>query len=275
MARGLVLDFNEKALKLAEKFWPGPLTILLDKSEIVPDVVTAGLGSVCIRMPNHKVALEIIEGVGRPLAAPSANKSGRPSPTSLDQVFEDLPSVSGVDGGFCEVGIESTVLSLIGGVPKILRVGGVSREELEEVLGEVVEIVEDLEQKKASPGALFKHYSPKGEVVLIYPWEEFGEKFSKKMKSAYPTVETAIADFYENYKCGVVCVESRFGLYEGYEVLSLGSGVAEQARNLYSVLRESEKLGWEKVVVDMTGVGDDEGLGLAIIERLKKAASKD
>ena len=170
----LVKEIPEKAKALAEAFWPGPLTIIMKKSDIIPLEVSAGLDTVAIRLPSHSTAREIIRYADTPLAAPSANLSGSPSPTTAAHVINDLNGriEAVVDGGDCEVGLESTVITLVGDVPKVLRPGGITFAQLKSVLGEVT--IDDAVLNKladgaeaASPGMKYKHYSPKANVVLL------------------------------------------------------------------------------------------------------------
>lgn len=170
----LVKEIPEKAKALAEAFWPGPLTIIMKKSDIIPLEVSAGLDTVAIRLPSHSTAREIIRYADTPLAAPSANLSGSPSPTTAAHVMNDLNGKieAVVDGGDCEVGLESTVITLVGDLPKVLRPGGITFAQLKSVLGEVT--IDDAVLNKladgaeaASPGMKYKHYSPKANVVLL------------------------------------------------------------------------------------------------------------
>jgi L-threonylcarbamoyladenylate synthase len=286
MLQKCVQEIPVKAEVLMEKFWPGPLTLLFKKSNAVPDIVTAGLDMVCVRIPDHALTLELIQEVGRPLAAPSANISSRPSPTSVDAAMVDLEKRGvkfALDGEISRVGLESTVLDVTGEKPLILRLGGLGKEEIEAVLGEEVFIAHQKHEVKA-PGMSFKHYAPLGEIILVYPWETFGEKLAKKLMKGsvkvtdntehLAAVEQAYAQHYLEFQCGIICTEERKSLYEGYEVLSLGSAkdVTVQARNLFKILLETEKLGWQKVIVDMTDIGGEKGLGPAIIERLHRAS---
>jgi L-threonylcarbamoyladenylate synthase len=163
MARDLACEWPQQAEKLAERFWPGPLTIIVPKSDKVPDIVTAGLPSVALRMPAHPVALAVIRAAGFPLAAPSANRFTQLSPTTAQHVREALGDAVEliVDGGPCSVGIESTVISLTGPVPRILRPGMISQTQIEEVIGPV-----ESGAGEESPGQHPKHYSPRTRVVI-------------------------------------------------------------------------------------------------------------
>ncbi len=174
MLAALVKDIPPKAKALAEAFWPGPLTMILPKAAVVPDIVSGGLSTVAIRMPNHPVALAIIRQAGVPLAAPSANRSGRPSPTTAGHVLQDLQGRidAVIDGGACQVGLESTVLSLAEEAPLLYRPGAVTPEMLEAVIGPVeiakgalTHVAGDL--PSPSPGMRYRHYAPKANVVLV------------------------------------------------------------------------------------------------------------
>ena len=162
----------DEARRLMDAFWPGPLTLIFVKSDIVPDEVTAGLSTVAVRMPEHKTALALIRAAGVPIAAPSANLSGRPSPTTAEHVLEDMDGRidAVIDGGPCRVGVESTVLTLVG-KPTILRPGGITREMLEQVIGPVEvspAVLRPLAEGEtaASPGMKHKHYAPDAEVIV-------------------------------------------------------------------------------------------------------------
>lgn len=169
----LVTDVPEGAKKLADKFWPGPLTIILPKSEKVPYCTTGNLETVAVRCPSHPVARKLIKACGFPIAAPSANLSGKPSPTKAEHVFEDLNGRINlvIDGGDCDEGVESTVITLATEKPKLLRPGNVTLSQLKNVLGEVVvddAVLNPLKEgaKVSSPGMKYKHYSPDAEITL-------------------------------------------------------------------------------------------------------------
>lgn len=170
----LVADFPQKAKMLAEIFWSGPLTMIMPKGRAIPDEVSAGLDTVAIRFPEHKTAQEIIKAAGVPLAAPSANISGSPSPTTAEHVMNDLNGKINavVDGGECRVGLESTVITMVSDTPRILRPGGITPEQIESVIGKIDiddAVLNRLEknEKAASPGMKYKHYSPKARVILV------------------------------------------------------------------------------------------------------------
>lgn len=174
ISEGLNADFYT----LAEAFWPGPLAIIVKRSPQVPAIVSAGFPSIAIRMPSHPVARKLIEGVGEPLVAPSANLSGRPSPTCVQDVLEDLNGKVKyvVDGGECEVGIESTVISLFHPVPTLLRPGKISKEMLEEILKQTVALPQ-AKEPALSPGMKYRHYAPKAPIRLVYKKEDLRGPF--------------------------------------------------------------------------------------------------
>lgn len=275
MVERLVSRIPKKAHDLMKAFWPGPLTLVLDKSDIVPKEVTAGLSTVCVRMPKQPDTLAVINKLGSPIAAPSANRSGRPSPTNLEDLEKEMPDIAVLDGGQTELGLESTVVDARGDQVEILRLGGLPIEEIEKVLGQKVRVIgrDNTEIEIKSPGQMFKHYSPNGEVILIWPWESFGEKYAQANQARYTSVEEAYADLYDRFKCGIVASSEREKLYLGYEFLALGIDAKEQAKNLFQTLHRTESLGWEKVIVDMTGIDTNQALAEAVMERLKRAGS--
>ncbi|MCG0275762.1 MAG: threonylcarbamoyl-AMP synthase [Thermosediminibacteraceae bacterium] len=261
----LVNKVPSNAQKLMKRFWPGPLTLVLEKSEVVPYSTTGGLDTVAVRMPKHPVALSLIKESGVPIAAPSANISGRPSPTNAQDVYEDLAGRVDLilDGGHCQVGVESTVLDLTGEVPVILRPGGVTREELEEVLGRV-ELDPGLAegQKPKSPGQKYRHYSPKARVLVVEgPIEAQVKKISELAEKL--TVQ--------GKKVGIMATAQTRGFYNTGYVLSVGDRNAPLtiSSNLFSVLRKFDRMGVEEIIAE--GIPET-GLGLAVMNRLRKAA---
>jgi L-threonylcarbamoyladenylate synthase len=167
----IAVEIPDTFLKLAEAFFPGPLAVVLKKHGRVPAAVSAGLDTIAVRMPDHDVALVLIAAAGKPLVAPSANISGRPSPTTAQHVFEDMqgkiPAI--IDGGPCRVGIESTVINILGENPVILRPGSITKQEIEDVLKRKIEIIDTFKnhEKVASPGMKYRHYAPKAKVLLF------------------------------------------------------------------------------------------------------------
>lgn len=249
---------------LADAFWPGPLTIILDKSELIPDEVSAGLDTVAIRMPSHPVARSIIKAAGVPLAAPSANTSGKPSPTTAQHVLDDMDGKIDaiVDGGSCAVGVESTVITLATRRPRLLRPGKVTPEELSDVLGEEIDIdpavLAELQegQVAASPGMKYKHYSPSANVVIVTgSLEDFAEYVNGKD----PATTAALVFDGEEDKLHCTCLP--FGK-EGDELA--------HANTLFSHLRKCDDLGIKEVYVRCPS---SEGVGLAVMNRLLRAAA--
>lgn len=264
----LVEQIPDNALTVAKEFWPGPITIILKKSSIVPYITTGGLDTVAIRMPNNEIALELIRKSGVPIAAPSANISGKPSPTTSEHVIHDLNDrvdmiISGEDS---HVGLESTVLDLSRGIPNILRPGKVTLEQLRELLGDV-RMDKALEKKDDSivaiaPGMKYTHYSPNADVIII---DGELEKVIQKISS--------LAGEYElkNKKVGIMATEQTKNLYKNGQVISLGSreNLSEIASNLFSTLRQFDKIGVDIILSESF---ESIGIGLAIMNRLTKAA---
>jgi L-threonylcarbamoyladenylate synthase len=258
------------AEKLMKMFWPGPLTLILRRSTIVPDVTVAGLDTIAIRMPRHNVALRLIRESGCPISAPSANLAGKPSPTSARHVLDDLDGrIDAVlDAGPTDIGIESTVLDLTVEPPQVLRPGGTPFEILKKILGRVelnpaVTAEKTLSVEKArSPGIKHKHYAPDADVVLV---EGELPAVIKKIKE--------LTDFYSQRgsKVGVLCTDETERRYEADVVKTLGSrcDLPGLARNLFRLLREFDL---EKVDIVVAEGLPIEGLGLAIVNRLRKAA---
>ena len=239
---------------LAERFWPGPLTLVLLKRPELPDLVTAGLPAVGVRVPGHTVARALLLAAGVPVAAPSANPFGSISPTTAAHVLEGLGERVDVilDGGPCAVGVESTVLSLLGERPLILRPGGVTREELEATLGHEVE-VRASSSRPVSPGQLERHYATRTPLELL-----------KGPAPARPPVPGRVG----------LLAFARAPESHGYaavEVLSEDRLLATAAANLFAALRRLDALGLDRLVAEPV---PEEGLGLAILDRLRRAAAR-
>lgn len=266
MLKELVEGDLSKAKDLIDKFWPGPLTLVLKKSKIVPEIITAGLDTVAIRMPNNEIALEIIKISNRPIAAPSANISGRPSPTDAKTCMEDLegkiPLI--IDGGNTLVGLESTVLDITEEVPTILRPGAITLEDIQEILPNVVVDKGILKsgEKPKSPGQKYKHYAPKAEAYLISGSSDV-EKESK------------IYEFLKKNKEKKVSLMVTSELYNkidnlNLEIIDLGSrdNLEKIASEIFRSLRTLDK---NHVDVILCEEITKEGIGLAIMNRLEKS----
>lgn len=258
----LVSDFPENAKILAEKFWPGPLTMVLPRSSIIPEEVSAGLDTVGIRMPSHKVARDIIRLSGCPFAAPSANLSGSPSPTTAQHVMNDMNGRidAVVDGGPSEVGLESTVITLATEVPTVLRPGGVTVEQLRETLGEVnvdPAVFEGVksDEKVASPGMKYKHYAPKAKVVIINGTDENYINYVNLHK------QVGVAALCYNDDAKKLDVPAfTYGSKSNY---------SEQAKDLFDALRDIDEKGAKIVYARCP---EPIGIGMAVYNRLIRAA---
>ena len=256
----LASEVPEIALKCAERFMPGPLTMILPKADCVPDVTSGGLDTVGIRMPSHPVAREIIKACGFALAAPSANLSGSPSPTSFRHVKDDMDGrVAAItDGGDCSVGVESTVICFENGRIRVLRPGFVSAEELSEIAETVIDkgVLEQLSADAVvrSPGMKYKHYAPKADVTVVEgDVKAFRDYVGKKMDT--------------NTMLLVFSKEDCEGLDAGY--VELGKTAEEQAQNLFTALRTLDEMGAQKVYARCP---EKSGVGLAVYNRLIRAA---
>lgn len=259
----LVEEIPENALKLAEAFWPGPLTIILKKSALIPNRTSGGLDTVGVRMPSHPTARAIISAAGVPLAAPSANNSGKPSTTTAEHCFNDLngkiPLI--IDSGECSVGVESTVITLVSPVPRVLRPGGISVEMLREVLGKV-EVDDAVLNRLAegavasSPGMKYKHYSPNAKVTII---KGSFEKFKSFLENQDPKTTLALVFEGEGEKLGVPYIEY------GKE-----NDGASQAHKLFAALRRVDETSAENVFARFP---EKDGVGLAVLNRLIRAAA--
>lgn len=256
----LVREIPESAVRLAEHFWPGPLTIILPKSALISSVVSGGLDTVAVRLPASETARAIIDAAGCPLAAPSANTSGKPSPSRFSHVWEDLTGrvEAMVDGGHCAVGVESTVVSLTGKVPKLLRPGGVTARQLEEVLGHVEldeAVLQGLSQdvQVASPGMKYKHYSPKANVVIV---DASPREYIKYVNAQVDVHALCFEEDVQYLRGPCVTYGSR---YDG----------AAQARQLFDALHALDKCNAKTVYAR---IPSKNGIGLAVYNRLVRAA---
>ena len=255
----LVEEIPPKAKKLIDKFFPAPLTVILKKSPLIGNTVSGGLETVAVRMPKNEIARAVIEAAGVPVAAPSANTSGLPSPTKAQHVISDMNGKIDaiIDGGDCEFGVESTVISLAGETPVILRPGAITKEMIEAVIGKVElaravmsEIGKD--EKAPSPGMKYKHYSPKAKIIIVDSDKEKYEKFVNSKTDAF-----ALCFEEDNIKIPKV-VYGR----EGDDL--------SQAKQLFDKLRELDELGAKKVYARLP---NKSGVGMAVFNRLIRAAA--
>jgi len=249
---------------LTQTFWPGPLTLVLQKSPSVLDLVTAGLDTVAIRMPANDIALSLIREAKTPIVAPSANLFGRTSPTTAHHVEEDLGGKISliIDGGKTKVGVESTVIDVTVKPVQVLRTGGISLEQLRKVISEV-KVSKELERGFRSPGRLSHHYSPRARLILVEGEGDVQIKEVRSLASQYKA---------QGLKVGIMIKEENRDKYPGFEVKAIGKGkeLSNCAANLFAVLRDFDEEKFEVIIAE--GV-EEQGLGLSIMERLKKAAT--
>ncbi len=260
-----------KAESLMKAFWPGPLTLVFKRSQIVPDITVAGLDTIAVRMPNHIVALSLVRESCCPIAAPSANLAGKPSPTSAKHVYDDLNGrIDAIlDGGPTRIGVESTVLDLSVNPPLVLRPGGTPVEALCRILAEVklhpfVIAERDLPfEKIRSPGMKHKHYAPKAQVVLV----------EGEVSAVMATIKSLIRTYWlQDKRVGVLATAETAWAYEADVVKSLGSrrDLDSMAKNLFRFLREFDE---ENVDVIISESVPTKGLGLALMNRIRKASA--
>ncbi len=258
------VENRELLEKIVDAFVPGPITVIQKKKSIIPDTVTAGMDTVAVRFPSHPIARRLIELSGVPIAAPSANTSGRPSPTKAEHVIEDMMGKVDmiIDGGDCEVGLESTIILLCGDEIKMLRPGGVTLSDLEKISDKVTldrAVKEKLskEEKPLAPGMKYRHYAPKAPVVLL--------------KGDDMAVKARLTEEYEKGRTGIIAYEE-----DGFEsvrlVRILGSkdNKREMAHSLFDCLRYFD--GVEDIDIIYSRLPDENDIGLAIVNRLIKAS---
>ena len=264
----IVSEVPKVAYSLAERYWPGPLTMIFKKSDCVPLETTGGLSTVAVRMPSNKIALTLIEAAGGYIAAPSANLSGRPSPTLAKYVIQDMDGRIDMilDGGEADIGLESTIIDLSGEAPVILRPGYITEEMLEEVVGQVETDRTILEgnskQAPKAPGMKYRHYAPKGSLTIIEGPQESVTTFVNSQLSINKK---------EGKRTGVIATDETAGLYLADCVKSVGSRSDEEqiAKHLFRILREFDD---EEIEVMYAESFECKGMGQAIMNRLLKAA---
>ena len=267
MLYNLVDSINDDAKKLIKTCWPGPLTLIMKKKSVVPDAVTAGLDTVAIRMPSDKIALNFITKANTPIAAPSANTSGKPSPTRAKDVFQDLngkiPMI--LDGGSCKIGIESTVVDCSEKNPVILRPGYYTYEYLKEIIPSITlddALVNDGKIPK-SPGQKYKHYSPNAKMEVY-----IGDNASKKI------FDQAMKYKNQKYKVGILTFDDAIADFDDFKTISFGNrdNLSYMSHVLFTALREMDSVGVDIILAE--GVNDID-LGKSIMNRMKKSASNN
>lgn len=264
MLKKLVKEVGDIEKKLIDAFWPGPLTIIFNKTEIVPKIITAGLETVAIRMPSNEIARKLIEYSETPIAAPSANISGKPSGTLVEDILQELDGKVEyiIDGGKVDIGVESTVVRVIENKVHILRPGKITKEEIEK-LGLEVEIEKQIlgkyveGEKVLSPGIKYKHYSPDTKCVLVY------SRDNQKMVDK-------INEIAQKQKSIILCRTANTAKYNNEIKLAMGDSLEEICNNIFTLLRKVDKYEVDLVIIE--GV-EKEGLGLAIMNRLLRACA--
>lgn len=261
MANDLVEEIPKRAIPLMEKFWPGPLTLVMKKKKNVPDAVTAGGNTVGIRMPNHKIALALIAQSRTPLAAPSANTSTRPSATEAKHVREDMegkiPLI--LDGGRTQIGVESTVLDLSGHIPALLRKGKITKKDIEKIIGPVADRTQKTRGRVKSPGQKYMHYAPKAELVLV--------------RGGVRSMRNAVREFRKKDPY-VVTFSERKNMYPfAKKVFVLGKGKDEisAAKKFFSVVRRCDASGADVILVEAPS---RRGVGDALYDRISRGAKR-
>lgn len=261
----ITTNINSVEKKLMDAFFPGPFTLILNKTSIVPDVVTGGLDTVAVRMPSNEIAKNIIDSAGSPIAAPSANISGKPSGTIVSDILNELGNKVDyiVDGGMCNIGLESTVVRVIDGLPTILRPGKITKEQIMEVTGKVAvdkHIFEkcNLDEKVLSPGMKYRHYAPSTKCIMVY--SDDNEKLVEKINDTLKDYPNSL----------VISTSDNIHKYNSKYILDVGSknNLEEISKNIFTTLRKVDSYNVDLVIIE--GVPKD-GIGLAIMNRLIRA----
>ena len=258
MVEKVAKNITELEYKLMKAFFPGPFTIILNKKDIVPNIVTANQNTVGVRMPKNDIALKLIEYAGVPIAAPSANISGKPSGTDFKDIYNDFKDKVDfmIDGGESNIGIESTIIKVINNIPHILRPGSITAEEIEKISGKVILDYEKINNN--IPSSKYSHYKPNSKCVLVY--NEDNEKMIKEIKE--------LAKKYQNPL--IVSTTENMSNYDVKNIINIGSrnNLEEIAKNIFSTLRKVDEFSADIVIFE--GV-ETKGIGIAIMNRLKKA----
>lgn len=258
MVEKVAKNITELEYKLMKTFFPGPFTIILNKKDIVPNIVTANQNTVGVRMPKNDIALKLIEYAGVPIAAPSANISGKPSGTDFKDIYNDFKDKVDfmIDGGESNIGIESTIVKVIDNIPHVLRPGSITAEEIEKISGKVILDYEKINNN--IPSSKYSHYKPNSKCVLVY--NEDNEKMIKEIKE--------LAKKYKNPL--IVSTTENMSNYDVKNIINIGSrnNLEEIAKNIFSTLRKVDEFSADIVIFE--GV-ETKGIGIAIMNRLKKA----
>ena len=269
MLKKYVSEISDTEKKLIDTFMPGPFTLILKKKDVIPDTISAGLDTVGIRMPSNNIAHEIIKRAGVPIAAPSANVSGKPSGTNIDDIKKELLDKVSImiDGGSSDIGLESTVVKVVDDVPVILRPGKVSKEDIESVVGKVIvdknvlgKVKED--EKVESPGMKHKHYAPNTKCVLVY--------FDNEKKQINEVNKLLL----ENENACVIGYEEHMSKINAKRFINMGKidNLNEISKNIFSSLRKADNMNCDLIIIEGT---KKEGIGLAIMNRLIRACNYD
>ncbi len=267
-------NISDVEFSLMNAFWPGPFTIILSKKDNVPMAVSGGLDTIGVRMPNNEIARNLIKFSGVPIAAPSANISGRPSGTNIKDIFDELADKVDyiIDGGDCNIGLESTVVRVIDGIPHILRPGKITAEDIKEIAGDVVvdkHVLGKLEpdKKVLSPGMKYKHYAPKTDCVLVY--DEDNKKLQNKI------LELANNSITQEKTPLIMCLNDNVEFFKNVfngniEIINMGATLEDVSKNVFTDLRKADKYKADLIIIQ--GVST-KGLGLAITNRLLRACN--